>query len=317
MAARYQRIADFDAQIGAAVERLRKARRAGQDHHHRHRPHRPAVAAGRADPLRFRRAHPADRAPSGRPWTGNGQPRPGFGRRPGALGAEAGGPLSRWPGCRAATACRPGPTRPPTFVFSIQNRVGRCSSEPAPSATAATCSSATRRRARGCGTWRARATSTTRSPARAVSPSLGPNQTNPRAEVELYDLRTDPAQVRNLAADSGRVADVQRLAAALAAFNAMTPDLSVATTNELRDRYQPAGQTPVTAAAGAADGRRQGGDGGPDAGFGDPVAGSTTRTAGSSTAARWPCPRTASWKPRPAATASATAPPQPFDAKKK
>jgi arylsulfatase A-like enzyme len=81
-----------------------------------------------------------------------------------------------------------------------------------------------------------------------AAPSLGPNQTNPRAELELYDLRTDPAQTRNLAADAGHVSDVQRLRAALVAFNAVTPDLSFDSTRELRDRFQPGGQTPVTAA---------------------------------------------------------------------
>ncbi|MBX7248836.1 MAG: sulfatase-like hydrolase/transferase [Caulobacteraceae bacterium] len=80
-----------------------------------------------------------------------------------------------------------------------------------------------------------------------AAPSLGPNQTNPRAEIELYDLRADPAQMRNLAADAGHVSDVQRLRAALIAFNGMTPDLSFDSTSDLRDRYQPAGQTPVTA----------------------------------------------------------------------
>ena len=79
------------------------------------------------------------------------------------------------------------------------------------------------------------------------APTLGPNQTVPRPEVELYDLRTDPAQVHNLAADAGHLADVQRLAAALAAFNAQTPDMSYDTTQNLKDRFQPGGQTPVTA----------------------------------------------------------------------
>jgi hypothetical protein len=81
-----------------------------------------------------------------------------------------------------------------------------------------------------------------------AAPSLGPNQTNPRAELELYDLRSDPAQTRNLAADAGHVSDVQRLRAALIAFNALTPDMSFDSTQELRDRFQPGGQSPVTAA---------------------------------------------------------------------
>ena len=79
------------------------------------------------------------------------------------------------------------------------------------------------------------------------APSLGSNQTNPRAEIELYDLVADPHQLKNLAADAGRLSEVQRLATALAGFRAVTPDLSTATTQELRDRYRPAGNTPVTA----------------------------------------------------------------------
>lgn len=79
------------------------------------------------------------------------------------------------------------------------------------------------------------------------APQLGPNQTNPRAEIELYDVGADPNQLRNLAADPARLADVQRLAQALANFNAVTPDLSTASTQELRDRFRPAGQIPAAA----------------------------------------------------------------------
>lgn len=79
-----------------------------------------------------------------------------------------------------------------------------------------------------------------------AAPAL-PNQPIPRPAFELYDVRNDPAQLRNLGGDPGRLADAERLNAALNAFNQATPDLSTATTQELTDRFRPGGQTPAAA----------------------------------------------------------------------
>ncbi len=79
-----------------------------------------------------------------------------------------------------------------------------------------------------------------------AAPQLA-GQSIPRPAFEIYDLRNDPAQVRNLGNDPARLADAQRLNEALNEFNAATPDLSMATTTELRDRFRPGGQTPAAA----------------------------------------------------------------------
>jgi len=246
LAARYQRIAAFDAQIGEALQRLEKAgaldktivivtARTGPPWP---RAERTLYDSGVRVPLIVRYPDGRGRGTVSRALVS------GVDLAPSILKLAGRQPMA-WMHGRDRLSAKPDPAA--TFVFSIQNRVG-------PVFERARAVRDSRYLLILNGAPRTRLWDLARKgdlydavAAAGGQPSLGPNQTSPRAEVELYDLRTDPAQVRNLAADSGRIADVQRLAAAIGAFNAMTPDLSNATTNELRDRYQAAGQTPVTA----------------------------------------------------------------------
>jgi arylsulfatase A-like enzyme len=68
-----------------------------------------------------------------------------------------------------------------------------------------------------------------------------------RPEDELYDLQKDPAQLVDLADDPAHAGDVERLSAALNAYAAGAPDFSTYTTEDLRDLYRPAGETPAAA----------------------------------------------------------------------
>lgn len=246
LAARYQRIAAFDAQVGAAIQRLERAgaldktviivtARTGPPWP---RAERTLYDSGVRIPLIVRHPDGRGRGTVSRALVS------GVDLAPSILKLAGRQPMA-WMHGRDRLSARPDPAA--TFVFSIQNRVGPVFERARAvrdSRYLLILNEAPRTRlwdlARKGDLYDAVAGA-------GGQPTLGPNQTSPRAEVELYDLRSDPAQVRNLAADSGRIGDVQRLAAALAAFNAMTPDLSNASTNELRDRYQPAGQTPVTA----------------------------------------------------------------------
>jgi len=246
LAARYQRIAAFDAQVGATLQRLEKAgaldktiiiitARTGPP---LPRAERTLYDSGVRIPLIVR--HPDGR---GRGTVSTALVS-GADLAPSILRLAGRQPMA-WMQGRDRLSAKP--AAPATYVFSIQNRVGPVFERARAvrdNRYLLILNEAPRTRlwdlARRGDLYDAVA-------GQGAQPSLGANQTNPRAEVELYDLRSDRGQLRNLAADSGRLPDVQRLAAALAAFNAMTPDLSTAGTNELRDRYQPAGQTPVTA----------------------------------------------------------------------
>jgi arylsulfatase A-like enzyme len=66
-----------------------------------------------------------------------------------------------------------------------------------------------------------------------------------RPEAELYDLQSDPEQLRNLARDPARSAEVARLAEALNLFAGAAPDYSVRSAQELADLFRPGGQTPM------------------------------------------------------------------------
>lgn len=246
MAARYQRIAAFDARVGEAMERLRKTgaldktiviitARTGPPWP---RAERTLYDSGVRIPLIVRYPDGRGRGTVSRALVSGADLAP-------SVMKLAGKQPMAWMQGRDRLSARPDPAA--TFVFSIQNRVGAVFERVR--AVRDGRYLFIRNEAPNARIWdlARRGDFYDAVSGQGGAPSLGPNQTSPRAEVELYDLRTDPAQVKNLAADAGHVTTVQRLAAALAAFNAMTPDLSFSTTSELRDRYQPAGQTPVTA----------------------------------------------------------------------
>ncbi len=69
-----------------------------------------------------------------------------------------------------------------------------------------------------------------------------------RSQTELYDLKSDPYELTNIAADPAHAGDVARLAQVLDAFVAEAPDYSTDTTRDLNDLFKPGGVTPVTAA---------------------------------------------------------------------
>jgi len=246
MKARYERIAAIDAQIGEAIARLEKAgalddtviiltARTGPPWP---RGERTLYDSGVRVPLIVR--HPDGRAKG----TTSRALFSGVDLAPSVLKLVGMQPMA-WMHGRDRLSAKP--EAPWPFVFSIQNRVG-----------------AVFERARAVRDGRylfirnespeTRLFDLARRGAfydavagQGGTPSLGPNQTTPRAEVELYDIVADPHQLKNLAADAGRLSEVQRMAAALSAFRSVTPDLSTSTTQELRDRYRPAGVTPVTA----------------------------------------------------------------------
>jgi len=69
-----------------------------------------------------------------------------------------------------------------------------------------------------------------------------------RPPEELYDTRADPAEVHDLSADPRHAADLLRLRAALDARLAEAKDLGLLPEAELRQRFWPDGEQPVTAA---------------------------------------------------------------------
>ena len=71
---------------------------------------------------------------------------------------------------------------------------------------------------------------------------------SPRQEEELYDLRSDPDEVRNLADDPAHAATLGRLRADLDAWLLAYPDLGAVPEAELIERFWPGGVQPVTAA---------------------------------------------------------------------
>ena len=245
--ARYQRIAALDARIGETMERLRRSgalnstivmvtARTGSPWP---RGERTLYDSGVRIPLIVRYPDGRGRGTVSRALVA------GVDIAPSVITLAHGRPMA-WVQGRDRLSARPGPAA--GFVYSIQNRVG----------TVVERSRAVRdgrylfilNEIPATRLWdlARRGDLYDAVAGQGGAPTLGPNQTNPRAEIELYDLRADPAQVRNLAADPGHIADVQRLRAALEAFNAITPDMSYESTQMLRDRFQPAGQTPVTAA---------------------------------------------------------------------
>lgn len=244
--ARYQRIAAMDAQIGKTVERLRRTgalddtiimvmARTGAPWP---RAERTLYDSGVRIPLIVRYPDGRGRGTTSRVLVS------GVDIAPSVITLAHGRPMA-WVQGRDRLSARPGPAA--GFVYSIQNRVG-----PVIERSRAVRDSRylfIRNEVPTTRLWdlARRGDLYDAVAGQGAEPTLGPNQTRPRAEVELYDLRADPAQVHNLAGDPAHLGDVQRLAAALEAFNAITPDLSYESTQMLRDRYQPAGQTPVTA----------------------------------------------------------------------
>ena len=91
--------------------------------------------------------------------------------------------------------------------------------------------------------------------------ALDPVQTlwfEPRPEEALYDLETDPHEVRNLAADPTHLAALTRMRTAYGAWRLRVADLSDQPEAEMADRFWPGGVQPVTgtpSAARTADGR--------------------------------------------------------------
>ena len=67
----------------------------------------------------------------------------------------------------------------------------------------------------------------------------------PRPESELYDLQSDPWQLRNLVGNPAYAGQVTRLAEALNLFAGSAPDFSVRSAQELGDLFKPGGQTPM------------------------------------------------------------------------
>jgi hypothetical protein len=78
-----------------------------------------------------------------------------------------------------------------------------------------------------------------------------------RPPEELYDTRADPHEVHDLAGDPRYEAELARLRAALERWLAAAPDLGLLPEAELRERFWPGGEQPVTAAPESviADGR--------------------------------------------------------------
>jgi hypothetical protein len=82
-----------------------------------------------------------------------------------------------------------------------------------------------------------------------------------RDPEELYDTRSDPHALVNLAGDPAHAATLERLRAALDAWSAAGPDLGLLPERELAERFWPGGEQPVTAPpvlqlASAAEGAR-------------------------------------------------------------
>jgi len=68
----------------------------------------------------------------------------------------------------------------------------------------------------------------------------------PRAVEELYDLRTDPWETRNLIDEEASAGTRDRLRAALNDWLATQQDLGALPESELRERFQPGGVSPIT-----------------------------------------------------------------------
>lgn len=70
----------------------------------------------------------------------------------------------------------------------------------------------------------------------------------PRPPEELYDLRRDPHEIRDLAGDPAHAAVLERLRGALDAWQARVPDLGALPEAALAERCWPGGEEPVTEA---------------------------------------------------------------------
>ena len=243
MQARYQRIAAFDARVGETLQRLERSGAlantvvivAARNGPPWPRAERTLYESGVRVPLIVRYPDGRGRGTVSRALVS------GADLAPSVLKLAGLQPLA-WMQGRDRLSARPDPAA--SFVFSIQNRVG---------------SVYERSRAVRDGRFLLILNETPQTRLLDLArrgefydaavnggpPPLG--QTHPRPRLELYDLRADPQQVRNLADDPAHAASLQRMAQALMAFNAVTPDMSNATTAELRDRFRPAGETPVTA----------------------------------------------------------------------
>jgi arylsulfatase A-like enzyme len=69
-----------------------------------------------------------------------------------------------------------------------------------------------------------------------------------RPPEELYDTQADPDEVHDLARDPRHARDLARLRAGLDRWLAAAPDLGLLPESELRERFWPGGEQPVTAA---------------------------------------------------------------------
>lgn len=66
-----------------------------------------------------------------------------------------------------------------------------------------------------------------------------------RPDAELYDLSTDPYALHDLAQDPAHAGDMSRLSQALNAFAASAPDYSTWSAQDLEDLFRPGGAAPI------------------------------------------------------------------------
>ncbi|MEN8160372.1 MAG: sulfatase [Myxococcota bacterium] len=80
----------------------------------------------------------------------------------------------------------------------------------------------------------------------ALSPEAALWFREERPPEELYDTAVDPHELRDLSGDPAHAAELARLRAALDAWLEAAPDLGLLAESELRERFWPGGEQPVT-----------------------------------------------------------------------